>query len=386
MSELSWLAKVLGLEIEYSGHLTHAYLHLPDGRCYLLPINNCRVFQRGLEVYPAQGKRGRIGKKVLKVFSWFGLKGPGMARISLKENFSSVTYHLREVFQRNDVCFAISLGLPGPHRKPVIQVLTLDGDILGYAKLGWNEITKKLVENDALMNRKVRSMNIQGLVVPNIINFSNTHRGTILVTSPLEGFNSTKWNSRFVNNFIKVMAAVAIETRIDRVFIDSPFWKNLNEKLFKLAGYLHIDQFTVLNCALSILENRLGKLELPWVFTLGDTTRWNMAIDRSNGMLMVVDLEYSKDEWLLGWDLFRFYMQDYSPISKAAVSRYYSLLGVDTNLTNFFQLAFWVDLYTEWYLAWKNANLKVSPAADAIFRKIIEVIRLLTTYLEVKKQ
>ena len=36
-----------------------------------------------------------------------------------------------------------------PNRKPVLQVMTERGEVLGYVKVGWNSLTKRLVANEA---------------------------------------------------------------------------------------------------------------------------------------------------------------------------------------------------------------------------------------------
>lgn len=385
MEELAWLDEALGIAITDKGRPTHAWLRLPDGRGYLLPLNNSRVFRRGLELYPAQGRKARLGKKALEALARLGLKGPGLLRIGLDKREGSELQTLQEVFRRDDLCFAVSLGTPGPHRKPVVQVLTPEGKVLGYAKVGWNEATKELIENDARMNRKIRELNFPWLRVPGIIHFSKTACSTILVTSPLEGLHATRWNSELKEKFTKAMAMIADHTRRDRLFLDTPFWKEQNDRLLELSGYLAGYQLQTLVRALEILEDRLGKLQLPWVLRLGDATRWNVTIDEQNGELKLIDLEYAKENCLVGWDLFRFLMDRFSIVPDSEVSWYYRAAGVDSRLASSLQLAFWVDLFTEWVLAWKNVNLPISPAARGVLRKIVTTIHFLSRQQELEK-
>jgi len=99
--------------------------------------------------------------------------------------------------------------------------------------------------------------------------------------------------------------------------------------------------------------------------------------------LQVIDLEYAKEHWLVGWDLFRFFDR-FSVIPTSKLFGYYRAVGVDPEQMDTLQLAFWVDLFTEWALTWKNAELLISPAARNVFRKIAGIIHFLNTQLEVR--
>ena len=60
-----------------------------------------------------------------------------------------LTEHLRDVFGRRDLEMAVILGVPRLNRKPVLQVLSSDGEVLGYVKAAWNDLTAGLVRNEA---------------------------------------------------------------------------------------------------------------------------------------------------------------------------------------------------------------------------------------------
>ncbi|HEV8421039.1 MAG TPA: alpha/beta hydrolase, partial [Actinomycetota bacterium] len=61
----------------------------------------------------------------------------------------SLLDHLRAVFGVPEVIVSISLSRPGPFRKPMLQVLTPRGGVLGFVKVGWNELTSDLVRSEA---------------------------------------------------------------------------------------------------------------------------------------------------------------------------------------------------------------------------------------------
>jgi hypothetical protein len=65
------------------------------------------------------------------------------------------TQVLREVLGRPDVQAAYSFGPARATRKPIVQALTLDGQVLAFAKLGWNERIDSLLENEARALRRL---------------------------------------------------------------------------------------------------------------------------------------------------------------------------------------------------------------------------------------
>ena len=372
--KLNWLEKALGGKITEKGE-TFLHIALPDGRGYLLPASSKKVAVKGLSMYAPQKKKTKVAKEILRLGILSGVANHLLPKINI--DLEEIKELLRDVFGERDLHISISLGTPGPHRKPVLQVATSGGEILGYAKVGWNEITKELVINDAVMNEKIRRMNFKDLYVPQIIHFSKSDGCTILITSPIKELHTTKWDNNVKNKFIKIMALIADKTRHEVIFRDTQFWEEINERFINLSGYLPEYQYRTIANSLNVIEIRLGKLELPWVLRLGDTTRWNMGLDRRSGSLILIDLEYAKEEWLVGWDLFRFFMDDITPIPECKISEYFQKIGVDIKILNSLQLAFWVDLFTEWVLAWEKANLPISTAARDVFHKIIGIIHLL---------
>jgi hypothetical protein len=77
-----------------------------------------------------------------------------------------LTQYLRAMFDRPDATLAISFGPPGPNRKPVVQVLALEGDALGFAKVGWNAPTRRLVANELATLRRWTRERPDGFRVP----------------------------------------------------------------------------------------------------------------------------------------------------------------------------------------------------------------------------
>jgi hypothetical protein len=93
---------------------------------------------------------------------------------------------LPSVFGVGDVRIAISVGRSlRPNLKPVLQVMTGRGDVLGYVKIGWNEVTHALLENEAATLRRLDASKPVTLRAPSLIHHGAVGDLTALVVSPM---------------------------------------------------------------------------------------------------------------------------------------------------------------------------------------------------------
>ena len=96
-----------------------------------------------------------------------------------------LTQHLRDVLGRRDVEAAIRVGPTRPNRKPVIQVITHEGEVVAYAKVGWNPLTRSLVETEAGVLRDLEARLLESFAAPRILHFGRWHELAVLVIAPL---------------------------------------------------------------------------------------------------------------------------------------------------------------------------------------------------------
>jgi hypothetical protein len=96
-----------------------------------------------------------------------------------------LTQHLRSVVDRPDAALAISFGSPSPDRKPIVQVLTLDGDVLGFGKVGWNRPTRALLANEASRLRRWTRYRARSFAVPELVHEGRWQEHTLAVVSPV---------------------------------------------------------------------------------------------------------------------------------------------------------------------------------------------------------
>ena len=91
----------------------------------------------------------------------------------------------RDILGVPSVEVAVSIGRQlRPNLKPVLQIMTPEGAVLAYAKLGWNPLTRALVENEAAALRAWSQASPRSLSVPELL-FEGIWNGmAITVMSP----------------------------------------------------------------------------------------------------------------------------------------------------------------------------------------------------------
>jgi hypothetical protein len=90
------------------------------------------------------------------------------------------------VFGVRSVVVSISVGKDlRPNLKPVLQVMTERGEVLGYVKLGWNDVTRRMLDNEARALRAWGASPPSSFRVPRLIHHGTWDRLTALVVSPV---------------------------------------------------------------------------------------------------------------------------------------------------------------------------------------------------------
>ena len=102
----------------------------------------------------------------------FGVGGAALFRRRLVATAPGIDAELGRVLGR-DVAVGVYLGRPRANRKPVIQVLSPDGQPLAFAKVGINELTDRLVSAEADALERLAGQSLGLVVVPSVL-----HRGT----------------------------------------------------------------------------------------------------------------------------------------------------------------------------------------------------------------
>jgi hypothetical protein len=107
--------------------------------------------------------------------------------VALDVDAASVLIHeIEQVFDGGRVRIAVALGEPlRPNRKPVLCVMTEQGHVLGYVKIGWNALTKRLVSNEANVLRAMSGYPPTAFRVPRVLHEAEIGDAHLTVLSPL---------------------------------------------------------------------------------------------------------------------------------------------------------------------------------------------------------
>jgi hypothetical protein len=285
---------------------------LKDGRGYLIPLGSRRAALRALDLYNAQNRKASIAKRLLRTGLWLGIAQPflqkarqGVLPATPQEEpiANSLLAYLKQVFGQKNLYFAASLGTPGPHRKPVLQVLMPDGTILGYVKLGWNEQTNTLVHNEAQLLRRLGEAPPRSFTLPTLLHEGQCDGRLLCVMSPPAA--KAKAAPR-----VLTLQYLGVQRELAALHTS---WISLKASRFRADLLQHIEAVQhpyyrhILQQGICVAEAWLGEQPLPFHLSHGDFTPWNTRSLKQH--LFLFDWEYSVAEHPPGYDLFHFAVQ-----------------------------------------------------------------------------
>jgi hypothetical protein len=93
--------------------------------------------------------------------------------------------HLASLVGRDDAVCAVILGRPRPNRKPVIKVLSPSGEVLAFAKVGWNDLTRGLVRAERANVERVAAARPLTFRLPTVLEAGPWGGLELFVTAPV---------------------------------------------------------------------------------------------------------------------------------------------------------------------------------------------------------
>jgi hypothetical protein len=248
------------------------------------------------------GIRSRIARRFLGAEVTIlvdGEVGPDrLAEVLLEE-------HLREVLGRRDLHLAITLGRLRPNAKPVIQVLSGTGHIVAYAKVGWNDLTRRLVRNEARVLESYPRERLGLVRMPELLHHGEWNGLEISLTSPLP-HPLLRRGRRSAPPPTGAPRAVAHLLGVEHEPLGaSRYLRSLRAAIEDALA----EDPSIHSVAdgLENLERRHGELVLAFGCWHGDWAPWNMA--SVDGRLFVWDWERSRDPVPVGLDVVHFHFQ-----------------------------------------------------------------------------
>jgi hypothetical protein len=218
-----------------------------------------------------------------------GLRGDELAGALLVE-------HLRQVLGRPDVDVAVILGPVRLNRKPVLQVLSGEGEVVGYVKAAWSELTRRLVGNEAAVLADLDARPPSTFSAPRLLHHGTWGDLELVVASALPHTERPLEAHRF-DPPMDVLAEIAHRHGTSEApLAGSDYWKGVRSRAS-----------AELVPVVDRMEARFGEAPMRFGAWHGDFTPWNMA--RLSDRTYLWDWERAAPSVPMGLDLCHFLFQ-----------------------------------------------------------------------------
>ncbi|HET9558942.1 MAG TPA: hypothetical protein VFS70_17530, partial [Actinomycetota bacterium] len=193
----------------------------------------------------------------------------------------------------------IVLGPVRPNRKPVVQLIGRDGRPVGYMKVGWNDLTRRLVRAEADTLRRLAGAGPRSFTAPGLLHQGRWQGLDITISSALP-HRLWRQGRRYALPPVAVSREIAALGGVEETALgESRWWARLRERLGGVAG--------AGGATLDGTLERLGghaSTRLAFGTWHGDWGPWNLR--STPDRLLVWDWERSADGVPLGFDLLHF--------------------------------------------------------------------------------
>lgn len=330
-SGLEWACRLLwggndAVRVRRGGDLpagfrpVEAYLPLPraENPRVLVPLGSRRAASAALaRNHDATSRKSRAVKAALAVGLRVGVAQrllPDRIDVAVARGLDGddlrsalLTEHLRAVFNRRDLVMAVILGTPRLNRKPVLQVLSEAGEVLGYVKAAWNDLTRNLVRNEAAVLGDLASDQRNSFRAPTLMYHGAWGSLELLAASPLPHTVKPQEAQVFEPPLPVITEIARMWSTREARLADSPYWAGVRERLAARAGAVSASGGSdPLTPVVDHIEARYGDVPLRFGAWHGDFTPWNMA--RLDDGIFVWDWERAAPA-PVGLDLLHFLFQ-----------------------------------------------------------------------------
>lgn len=201
-------------------------------------------------------------------------------------------------FERPGLVCAYFTGTDGPHRKTTAQIMTREGEIVGYAKLTRNPRVKSFLENEARTLAEVAELGLSSAAVPRLIDHHDQDGIAWLITDSLRAPGHVVARELGSAHFA-FLEELAEKTRHRG---GAATLAELDAAFALLRPALEMDWATRLASGISRITPDIDAL--PVALAHGDFTAWNTFTVEDR--LYVFDWEYSHPAYPLGYDRVHF--------------------------------------------------------------------------------
>lgn len=274
----------------------------PAGR-FLVPTLSRRSAARSLLAYNRlRPRRVRATRALMAAGLGLGL-GPllGRSRVLTAGPDADVLLDLlANVLGERQVAFAGTDRACTEFVTPVLQLFTPAGKCVGFAKLGWDRVTRAMIDNEADALRRVGAAHTTHVHVPELAWHGRWHELSVLVTAPMPP-RVTRRRAELPVPIEPLHEIACVDGRLDRTTVGrSAYLEAATTTAWASAGANR----PALADRLATVEAACGDLVLDFGRWHGDFVEWNLGTD--HGRLFAWDWAYSAPRVPLGFDAMHF--------------------------------------------------------------------------------
>jgi hypothetical protein len=273
----------------------------------LLPRHPHRVTAAGLRNYKSSARgRNRLKLQVLATMTRFGAADLLPSRVRIETgpvgSRSGIDDYLSSALDR-ELYVCIYIGVARAVQKPVLQLLSPAGVTFGFAKVGTNSLTRRLVRSEGESLQSLAAHPWTRLRIPSVLHQGEWNGHQVLVQ---EALTSTEGAGAFDS---VAMTEAMVELSSARgvtsgKVTDSPYWQGLRQRLSALPPSPYVE---IIDSTLSQIEPAADAVLLDFGSWHGDFAPWNMSF--SGARVNVWDWEQFETGVPLGYDALHFHAQ-----------------------------------------------------------------------------
>ena len=292
----------LGVEPVAQGGQRYAVIAARSNlRWWLLPLDSRPAAAAGLEMLQPVTRAAKLAKTAARGLALLGphaLLGCGHLRLSRLPD-------LDETFDGRATHMSLFTGTDGPHRKTSMQIMDIDGAILGYAKMSRALQLRPYLRNEAKVLTRLKELGLTSVDVPTLQVIRDDDEMTLLITDSLKSSSHTAplqlgaEHLRFLNELCAKTDRKGAGDALDE----------LERRIVELASVGGTEWTERIASVTALL--RPVQDEIPVCLAHGDFTPWNTFLQDSR--LYVFDWEYANMTWPVGFDLAHFMLATIPP-------------------------------------------------------------------------
>jgi hypothetical protein len=253
------------------------YLVVPDARRprLLVPNTSRRVAAAAVRRYAEpQSRSARLKRDAVVAALRTGASGVLLRdRIKITGPAEeSIDGHLREALGR-ELSVSIHIGPARANRKPVLQLISPEGETFGFGKLGTGPLTQRLVKAETAALAALATAGLTKLAVPTVLHAGQWRGLQVLIQSALPVWlpRAPLTQRRLHAAMLDIAGCCGYHSG---TLVGSAYWAELRGRLAAVGDR---PEGVALTSAAELLATHAGRHTLRYGAWHGDWAPWNMA-------------------------------------------------------------------------------------------------------------